>query len=566
LAAFAQPFSNASLTGKYHFVQLLTTSSRTGHLLEVRNLGGSITFDGEGRYSVSAQRAIGAATAEPLTVAGDYALAPNAFLELTNPAQPSLRINARAGANADILLGSSTEAGGGAADLFIAVRAPAGGAAPARVEGAYAGARLTFEKTSHDGIGTEFLEFVADGNGSLEGSIIAHTGVEKSVNQAAALSGQYRVEADGSSTLVYSSLSSPLTAFLSADGGTMIGFSAGGSHRDLFVALRPAESVLSDTFWMAEILLDAEIAGAIRFTSSVGALRGGHAGQAIVSQRLNASEPLRNLTAVQSFEMNPQGIGQMGPFPESGRRNFSVGAGRFLSAEVGPPGAVSFRHGISFGILAPTFPGGSGPFVSPLGILSSISLAPPTAPVAPGAMVSLAGAGLAPATVHAGSPVWPEELGGVKVTVNGVPAALGAVSASQINLLIPSGIVGTTATFVVETGGVKSASVTAPLEPASPAIVTRDGSGAGLAAMEPIAPEHEAVFFVSGISNTTPVKVYIAGRRAEVLAISDGPLPGLRQVRIRVGPSALIGQSAPLSVAAGNVFSCLVDAEVRQPE
>ena len=565
-AAVAQPFANATLAGKYHFVQLLTSSSRTGHLLEVQNLGGSITFDGEGRYSVSARRAIGAAAAEPLTVSGTYSLAPNAFLELTNPAQPSVRINARAGANADVLLGSSTEAAGGVADLFIAVRAPVESAGPVRVQGTYSGARISFEKASLEGIGTEFLELLADGNGSLEGNSIAHIGVEKSVNLTAAAPGQYRIDADGSGTLTYGSLPSPLATFLSADGNVIIGFSTADSHRDLFVALRPSESRSGDTFWMAEMLLDAEIAGAVRFTSSVGALRSNWTGQALVSQRLNAADPLRNLTAVQSVEVSPQGIGQIGPFPESGRKNLAVGARSFLSAEVGAPDAISFRHGISFGILVPAFPPASGVFVLPLGVLNSISLAPPTAPVAPGAMVSLFGSGLASATIQADSTAWPEELGGVKVTVNGVPATLGAVSTSQINLLIPAGVTGPTATFIVENGSARSAPVTAPLEQASPAIVTRDGSGFGLAAMEPIAAGREVTFLIAGISATTPVKVYFAGRPAEVLSISGGPSPGLRQVRVRVGPSTLSGPSVALSVAAGNMFTCQVDAPVAQPE
>jgi hypothetical protein len=87
-----------------------------------------------------------------------------------------------------------------------------------------------------------------------------------------------------------------------------------------------------------------------------------------------------------------------------------------------------------------------------------------------------------------------------------------------------------------------------------------------LAAMEPIAPGREASFLLSGVSATMPVKVYIAGRRADVVSITSGPAPGFIQVRIRAGPAVLTGPRVALSVAAGNSFTCLVEAPVAARE
>ena len=74
--------------------------------------------------------------------------------------------------------------------------------------------------------------------------------------------------------------------------------------------------------------------------------------------------------------------------------------------------------------------------------------------------------------------------------------------------------------------------------------------------------QSEALFFVNGIPEGTPLKVFFGGRRAEVLAVSDGPAPGLRQVRVKLGPLLPEGETVPLGVAAGNGFTCLVDAPV----
>jgi uncharacterized protein (TIGR03437 family) len=272
---------------------------------------------------------------------------------------------------------------------------------------------------------------------------------------------------------------------------------------------------------------------------------------------------LRNLTAANAFERGADGAGQFGPFLESERRNFAAGSAAFAGAQVGGVNSRSFQHGLFVGVRMPEITG-SGLFLSPLGVLNAISLSPPTAPVSPGAMVYLFGSGFAESLTQAESGAWPEELGGVRVTVNGVNAPLGAVSGAQINLLVPAGVTGPTATVVVHKGEAQSNAVAVPLELASPAVVTDDGSGTGLAAMEPVAPGGEATFLVSGLGASTPLKVYLGGRRAEVLEVSDGPGPGLRQVRVKAGPSLPPGDSVPLSVAAGNGFTCLADAPVKR--
>lgn len=119
----------------------------------------------------------------------------------------------------------------------------------------------------------------------------------------------------------------------------------------------------------------------------------------------------------------------------------------------------------------------AAPVIAPSGIVNAASYG--QGPVAAGSVVAIFGAGLASSTAAAPSTPWPLNLNKVTVTMNGAPAALAFVSATQINAQIPWSIAGASQVQVVvtnETGA--SAPVSVSLAAAAPAIYTVDGKQA----------------------------------------------------------------------------------------
>src|SRR5664279_3715453 len=129
LSSPAQTLSNQSLSGKYYFrhLSLGTDGVKPGSLPDPRTLMGTITFDGSGHYSYIGQQLTGINTAVSQTGSGAYSLDPGGFVSLDSPLRSGAKINARFATEA--VIGSSTESTDNSYDLFVAIPAPASGAA-----------------------------------------------------------------------------------------------------------------------------------------------------------------------------------------------------------------------------------------------------------------------------------------------------------------------------------------------------------------------------------------------------------------------------------------------------
>jgi len=92
------------------------------------------------------------------------------------------------------------------------------------------------------------------------------------------------------------------------------------------------------------------------------------------------------------------------------------------------------------------------------------------APSAPGAVLSVFGESLARDLVVAGGFPLPTSLGGVTATVNGIPAPLFFVSATQINLQVPYEAAPGKATLDLSIDGVNKARIDFQIAPSSPGI------------------------------------------------------------------------------------------------
>ena len=83
--AVSQTLNNQSLTGKYFFRHISRGANAANQLTDARSLLGTITFDGSGGYSFTAQLVLGAGAPTVQTGMGAYSVDPAGFVSLANP-------------------------------------------------------------------------------------------------------------------------------------------------------------------------------------------------------------------------------------------------------------------------------------------------------------------------------------------------------------------------------------------------------------------------------------------------------------------------------------------------
>ena len=147
------------------------------------------------------------------------------------------------------------------------------------------------------------------------------------------------------------------------------------------------------------------------------------------------------------------------------------------------------------------------------------------AAISPGCWATVFGSGLAGAAFGVSAAPLPTILGGVNVTVNGVAAELLYVSPTQINLVIPEGLVipdNTVVPLIVTSDGASSKAYNIRLLPYAPAIFTLDGSGSGPAlAFEgnlpatTVSPGDTLTIYATGVGED--FEVYLGERGANVI-------------------------------------------------
>jgi uncharacterized protein (TIGR03437 family) len=141
--------------------------------------------------------------------------------------------------------------------------------------------------------------------------------------------------------------------------------------------------------------------------------------------------------------------------------------------------------------------------------------------VAPGSLISIFGSNLAPVTVSAEGPPWPQTLAGVTLSINGIPCPLLFVSPGQINAQVPFEAAHGPATAVLHAPQMPPAAIAFTLVPAAPRIFT---NGQNHAAAEntdgsPNGPANPA-------KSRSPISVYLAGLGPVVPAVAtSSPAP-----------------------------------------
>jgi uncharacterized protein (TIGR03437 family) len=540
-ALSGQLLSNASLTGKYFVRHVQYTTDAGNNATDARSITGTMTFDGAGNYTFSGQQVILTGPAAAYSVSGTYTVAGSGVVTLTNPQKPALTLNARFGPEA--VIGSSTEASDDTFDIFAAIPAPPTGAKYSNSTLTVSWALVDFELTGAStaqvrdaGITVQF-----DGLGNMP--TVSTTGHGASIGAGASqkqkFTGTYSVNADGSGAISFVPPAGLLTSnALLAPGSRVLGVSASGhmllagsaSGHDILVGVRVAatDNITAASFagryWVAG--LETDIGASNDYSGSIEVIAADSA--AIVSERQheNVNPTHFNQTASGNFGAGTTSSGTV--LLSIGSSYIIPGAGStLLGADVGvdgggnPSGQNQFA--ITVGEQIPTV-SGSGVFVNPQGVVNAAGNEPVGNPISPGEFIAIYGTGLAAQTAVA-SPPYPTTLGGVSVSIGGVPAPLYLVSAGQINCLVPYELntSSTSATIAVNNNGILSNTVTEPLSLTSPGIFSNDLTGTG----------EGAITHLNGVlvSSKSPAMagetlvVYLTGLGALQNPIKDGDAP-----------------------------------------
>jgi len=603
--AFAQVSSNASLTGKYYFRQVLLTTDGTANVTATHSASGTLTFDGNGNFTISGQVLGGTTAPANLSAApGTYAVKPGGFVTLTNPLQSGVTVNARLGNGA--LVGSSTEAGPTLFDLLIAIPAPAQLTSTQTLSGAYWVSSLEFPNGGMANIRDTNFVLTANGQGSFNEN--------KVTGQAANLLNSLETQTIGPITYTLAGdgtgiLNFPTTAGLDAttqlitgqkniyasqDGSYFIGGSMATGGHGIVVGVKAFSGSATNASWSGRFF-----AAGMRYDTSPprlaavsGAVNSTGDGNSAWSRRTRQSDGLFDAAPLITYTLGGDGSGAW----QSTAGHIDVAATGNTISTTGVGVASSSSYELYFGAAMPA-QSGTGVFLNPQGIFNSGSFSPAGFPVAPGEFVTMFGTGFGAQSVSSTGFPLQTTLGTVQVSVNGTPAPVYSVtqgSSPFIDAIVPFGVTGSTATFVVTVNGTKSNSVDVPLAATAPGVFSvppngistaaiRHADGTVVNAASPAAREEIVAVYVGGLGAvsptvkdgaatptdtfykmTGPVNVYVEGTLVTSITFA-GLVPtiaGLYQINIQI-PAEVDSGAQSLAVQTNEAFTDMVTIYIK---
>jgi uncharacterized protein (TIGR03437 family) len=529
MTASGQVSSDASLSSKYYFRQVLLITDGTANVTDTRSAYGTLSFDGKGGLTVSGQQLSGPSPAGVLALIGTYTVNPGGFVTMTNPLQSSATMNARLGTTA--LVGSSTEAGPTMFDLLIAIPVSQSAGA-STLNGVYWVSSLEFPNGGVANIRDTNFKLTSNGAGAFAEATV--TG--QAANLGNHLQNQtvgpitYTLNSDGSGTMNFAAaagldattqlIEGQKTIYASQDGSCFIGGSAVAGMHGLVVGVRAFSSGATNASWSgfyftAGMRYDVLPA---RLAAVSGSVHANADGNSIWTRRTRQSDGLFDASPLITYSLNPDGSGTQ--TSTTGNVDVALDAKTFSTSGVGTADSQSYE--IYFGSLMPP-QSGTGVFLNPQGVLNSASFAPPGFPISPGSFITLFGTGFpTQSATITGFPI-PPTLGNAQVTVNGVTAPIYNVSAGQfpsISAVVPNEVTGSTATIVVKVNGTNSNPVTVPLAPTSPGIFSLTELGFGDAAIRHL--DGTVVNAASPASRGEIVSVYMTGLGATSPVVGNG--------------------------------------------
>ncbi len=513
---------NSQLNGKYFFRQVLyAVGDQYGDIGQSATLYGSITFGGDGTYSIAASSVTVVDSSQgggflPAQT-GTYTISASGYGFLTNPYTGDSIYGL---VSNRVFIGSSTD-NGAYNDLFIA--AAASGATSATFKGAYSMAYMNFPFNIFNGYGSPGDAYDAlatlnpDGAGSAGTMNVTAYAASNGNTPIPGVETNVRyVFGNGAGTLIipFSSGSSGIPGnqvlYISPDGNLIFGGSPATSNSpfDMFVGVRTGAGTPNGLYYQAGLQDDASQVpnyGAGTIYTSYGSLYAVSGGAIVGHQRF--FEPIvygtRDYTYSDSFP-----AGTPGGYTDANTSTqylISEDGGVLVGFGIGP------NLGFNVAVHAPTF-SGSGVYLDPTGVQNAASYAPFTARVARGELLFLTGSGLANRFVEASiySP-FPKTLDGVQVLINGVPAALYYVGPTYVAALVPYETASGVAQIqVVNTHG-SSNTVNAFVGETAPGVYVANGYAIAqhadyslVSADNPAHPGDTLLIYMTGLGDVSP--------------------------------------------------------------
>ena len=527
--ASAQAFDNTGnklLNGAYYFREVIYSSNADVALY------GSITFDGNGSYSITATTFDDSSlTAQPYSATGTYAISASGYgylqsnqilseLGSSNPVTHGLVSNG-------IFVGSSTESG--INDLFIA--APIASQGTGTLNGSYTLSYMNPLDYSQSGGLPPFdalLTMSANGAGGI-GTISVTAYSSSSTPSTQNITGVKYFASNNAFVVQFPNNLNNFIAeneylYSSADGSFVFGGAPGDF--DMIVGVRNGSSGSNFGGLYYQAGMQADLSqyantGQYGFFSYYGSFNADISSSVAVGHE-----------RVLSFGATPVGFtyGDFATQSGNGTYNDSFFLANYTG---GNGGAIQIGYGvgpeiaISVAVQAPSF-SGSGVYLNPTGVLNAASSAPFTAGVSPGELITLVGSNIGPSNLQVAQKLpFPPSLGGVQVLINNIAAPIYYVSSGQVAAIVPYEIASSSiAQIQVINNNTPSNLVTEYINQTTPGIFTEPAGGVGDAAAL-----HQDFSLVSPSSPAQigeTVAVFVTGLGSVLGNISDGA-PGPTQ-------------------------------------
>lgn len=529
LPAYAQTVEwdttgNSQLKGTFNFREALwiTDTQGSNTLDEAASQFGTITFDGQGNYTVNAtvfSSAPGASTT--YTRSGVYAISGSGFGFIRRTSTDGGDIYGSV--SRGVFIGSSTESGFN--NLWIAALRSTAAFSAGNYRLAYAN------------LATANLSQIRDA--SFRISVANNSNVLSQISVTGYSSGNYNSSAQTISGATYSYntttatgtlnlstrnttdlVSGSLQFFLSPDGQFIFGGATNGW--DLFIGVQEkstsaAASTFDGLFFQAglDVRRNSLPSGNGVLNSYFGALTPvASIGQLIGHQRVQSSpDAAYDYTYSDFFNIATDNthtdfLGFTNTISSDGNYRIGFGAQDYL--------------GLNVAIKSPTFTPTSGPFIRPTGVVNAASFTPFTTGVAPGELITIFGANFSTGTSV--DTTFPTTFGtganAVTVTINGRLAPIYVVAPGQLSAIVPYETTGNVAEIQVTRGGVKSNRVTAFINRTAPGVFAVPATGLGYAAA--LHPDYSLVTPQNPARVGETIAVYLTGLGAVNPTIRNG--------------------------------------------
>jgi uncharacterized protein (TIGR03437 family) len=581
----ADTSGNGLLKGVYAFrnVAVQNEDPTTNNPTQVTATYGTITFDGNGNYTISGMQVdntVSSGAPQTFSVTATYAIGANGAGYIASPLYPTDPLSNEYGAVAQgVFVGSATEAGSEGFilnDIFIALPFSSS-AANGGFTATYQAGLIDFQNGGSASIQNALFNLSPNGSGGL--GTISLTG--QASNQTAStviqsVSGATYSFTGGSATLTIptpsgisaanSLFTGTKTLYQSTDGNFVLGWTSTGY--DIFFGVKgltssATNSISQGLYFTAGLEDFAEAWGTDSYYGSE-YNTGDANGDSIVHQRLNApgiyGSFAEDFGTDDNIILNSSPNGSAGDnsfeysymFGDSGLAYVAVGTGGYYSLVVG-------LHAANFS--------GSGVYINPVMVYNAASYQPITAALTPGELITLFGTGLASSTtaVQGGQSV-PMTLGGVSATINSIPAPVFAVSSGQVSIIVPYELDQNTtspyANIQLTNNNVQSNVVQMFFQDSAPGSFSQTQNGLGFAAARhaadgslitqanPVQPGEYISLYLTGLGTVTPPITDGAVASSTTLTNSDEWTNNNLQVLFNdYGPLGTTGNSATIQFA-----------------